>query len=127
MSKHTIRLATAAQREHAKRLIDRAAADHVMHVAEETRNDRQNRALWGYIKQLRKQLPELAKFSPEDVKLRFLHALGAELRFLPELEGQGMFPVGYRSSVLTKEQFGGLLTLIQEYGARHGVQFVEVV
>jgi hypothetical protein len=65
----------------------------------------------------------MAGFTPEQVKLRFLDALGHEMTFLPKLEGAGMFPVGYRSSTLTTEQFGALLTLMDEYGARHGVEW----
>ncbi len=125
MSRLTIPLRTQRQREHAKRLIDKAPDNFVMRLAEETRSDRQNRALWGKIKDIRSQLPDMQAYSPEDCKLRFMNALGAEMRFLPVLEGQGSFPVGYRSSTLTVEQFGLLLELISEYGARNGVQFSE--
>jgi hypothetical protein len=33
-----------------------------------------------------------------------------------------MFPVGYRSSVLTVDQFSALLELIHAYAAKHGVE-----
>lgn len=121
MSRLTVRLRTPRQREHAKSLIDKAPDNFVMKLAEETRSDRQNKAMWARIRDLRAQLPEMAEYSPEDVKNRFLHALGAEMRWLPELEGKGMFPIGFRSSQLTVEQFGALLELMDEYGARHGV------
>jgi len=121
MSRLTIPLRTQRQREHAKRLIDKAPDNFVMRLAEETRSDRQNRALWGKIKDIRAQLPDMQAYSPEDCKLRFMNALGAEMRFLPVLEGQGHFPVGYRSSTLTVEQFGLLLELMDMYAAKHGV------
>jgi hypothetical protein len=54
-----------------------------------------------------------------------LNALGVEMRFLPCLEGEGAFPVGLRSSTLTKGQFSGLLELLYEYGARHGVRWTD--
>lgn len=102
--------------------VDQAPEGYVCVLREETRNDRQNRAMWGYIKQLRDALPDtFGKFAPEDCKLRLLNALGAEMRFLPELDGQGLFPIGYRSSVLTIEQFSALLELIHVYAANHGV------
>jgi len=126
MSSITTRLRTKHQRERAKSLIDRAPEDWVCVLREETRNDRQNRAMWGYIKQLREALPDtLGQFSPEDCKLRFMNALGSEMRFLPELDGAGMFPVGYRSSVLTTEQFSALLEIIAAYAARHGVELTD--
>jgi hypothetical protein len=122
----TTRLRTKHQRERAKGLIDRAPEDWVCVLREETRSDAQNRALWGYIKQLRAALPDsLGQFSPEDCKLRFMNALGSEMRFLPELDGAGMFPVGYRSSVLTTEQFSALLEIIAAYAAKHGVELTD--
>jgi NinB protein len=41
-----------------------------------------------------------------------MNALGQEARFLPELDGGGMFPVGRRSSKLTVKQFAALIELI---------------
>lgn len=123
MTKVTARLRTIAQKRRAQVMVANAPANYVMVLREETRTDEQNRALWGYIKQLRAALPEqMGRFSPEDCKLRFMNALGAEMRFLPELDGAGMFPVGYRSSVLTVDQFSALLELIHAYAAKHGVE-----
>jgi hypothetical protein len=115
-------LNTPSQREHAKRLIDRAEQGHVMRIEEETRNDRQNRALWGWIKAIREQDEDMARYTAEEVKLRFLNALGMEMRFLPALDGGGLFPVGHKSSVLTVDQFAALLTIMDEWAARHGIE-----
>jgi hypothetical protein len=75
------------------------------------------------IEDIRRQVEGMDAFTRDDIKLRFLNALGTEMRFLPELDGAGMFPVGLRSSTLTKEQFSGLIELLYEYGARHGVRW----
>jgi len=125
MASYTVRLVGPSQKENAKRLIDRAPSDFVMKLAKETRSDIQNRKLWPMIADLQKQVPELGTYSAEDIKLRFMHALGMEMRFLPALEGSGMFPVAYRSSLLTVEQFSGLLELLYAYGAKHGVKWSE--
>lgn len=122
MAKVTTRLNTANQREYAKRLIDRAEQGDVMRIDQETRNDRQNRALWGWIKVIREQDEDMARYTAEEVKLRFLNALGVEMRFLPALDGGGLFPVGHRSSVLTVDQFAALLTIMDEWAARHGIE-----
>jgi len=121
----TVRLIGPTQRDYAKRLIDNAPADHVMKLAKETRRDAQNRKLWPMIADIQRQVPDMAPYSAEDAKLRFMDALGSELRFLPKLEGQGMFPVGHRSSELTVEQFAGLLELLYKYGAENGVVWSE--
>lgn len=121
----TVYLAGETQRAYAKRLIDTAPAGYVVKIAAETRRDAQNRKMHPMIADLQRQVPELASYSAEDIKLRFLNALGVELRFLPTLEGQGTFPVGLRSSTLTVDQFSGLIELLYAYGAKHDVRWSE--
>lgn len=125
MAKLTVRLIGESQKEHAKRLIDRAPANFVMKLAEETRTDKQNRKLWPMLQDLQRQVSDCAPYTLEELKLRFMNALGTEMRFLPTLEGQGMFPIGMRSSTLTVEQFAGLIELIYAFGAKHDVQWSE--
>jgi len=124
-SGQTIRLVGPRQRELAKQLIDQAPDGYVVKIAAETRRDAQNRALWPRLQDIQKQVPGFATFSTEDIKNRFLHALGAEMRFLPTLEGEGMFPLGMRSSTLTVAQFSGLIELINAFGAKHDVRWSE--
>lgn len=121
----TVRLVGDTQRQHAKRLIDEAPLGYVVKIAAETRRDAQNRKLWPMLADIQRQVPDMGGYSADDIKLRFLNALGTELRFLPELEGQGMFPVGLRSSTLTVEQFSGLVELLYAFGARNGVRWSE--
>ena len=116
-------LRTAWQRGRARSAIDSAPPNYVMKLAEETRSDIQNRAMWARIDDIREQMEGAKQWTHDEWKCRFLNALGVEMRFLPDLENAGFFPVGHRSSTLTKQQFGALLTLMDEYGARHGVQF----
>jgi hypothetical protein len=121
----TVRLIGPSQREHAKRLIDEAPAGYVMKLAAETRRDAQNRKLWPMLADIQRQVPGMESYSADDIKLRFLNALGVEMRFLPALEGQGAFPIGLRSSTLTVEQFAGLIELVFMFGAKHGVRWSE--
>lgn len=123
MAAKTIYLIGDTQRQHAKNLIDLAPAGYVVKIGEATRSDAQNRLMWPLIADLQKQVPDMSTFSADDIKCRFMHALGVEMRFLPALEGAGMFPVSMRSSLLTKSQFTGLIELIFEYGPRHGVEW----
>ena len=119
--RRTIFLDTQRGREHAKRLIDSAPDSYVCRVSQRNRTDEQNRKLWPMLADIQRQVPEMAAYSAEDIKLRFLNALGVEMRFLPALEGAGAFPVGLRSSTLTVEQFSGLIELLFKFGAEHGV------
>lgn len=119
----TVHLVGDTQRAYAKQCIDQAPRGWVMKLAAETRRDAQNRRLWPMLTDIQHQVPEMAAYSTEDIKLRFLNALGVEMRFLPELEGAGVFPVGQRSSTLTVQQFSGLIELLFAYGARHDVKW----
>lgn len=120
-----IRLLGDTQRAYAHRVIDQAPAGYVVKVAAETRRDAQNRKLWPMLKDLQQQVPDCARFSTEDAKFRFLNALGTEMRFLPTLANEGMFPVGMKSSTLTVGQFSGLVELIYEYGGQNDVRWSE--
>jgi hypothetical protein len=123
----TIRLVGDTQRQFAKRAIDNAPKGYVVKIAAETRRDAQNRKLWPMLTDLQRQVHNFDVFSTEDIKHRFLNALGTEMRFLPALEGQGMFPVGMKSSTLTVEQFSGLVELIYAFGAKHNVRWSEPI
>lgn len=119
----TIRLVGDVQRQYAKYRIEAAPDGYVCKIAAETRRDAQNRKLWPMLQDLQAQVPALSTFSLDDIKLRFLNALGVEMRFLPALEGEGMFPIGLRSSTLTVAQFSALVELIYAFGAKHDVRW----
>lgn len=121
MKSETVRLVGPRQRAFAKVLIDRAPDGYVVKIGAETRRDAQNRKLWPMLTDIQQQVSDCAPYTTEELKLRFLNALGVEMRFLPILEGEGMFPVGMRSSTLTVQQFAGLIELIYAFGAKYGV------
>lgn len=121
MSKRTIFLTDDRARDRACRHIWGTPDGWVCKVTEATRTDKQNKKMHPMLADIQRQVPEMEGYSADDIKLRFLNALGVEMRFLPTLEGAGSFPVGMRSSTLTVEQFSGLIELLYEYGARHGV------
>lgn len=123
MSRRTIFLSSDRAKRHACAEIMAAPPDWVCRLGQKTRSDEQNKKLWALIAGIQRQVPEMAAYSAEDIKLRFLNALGVEMRFLPALEGAGSFPVGLRSSTLTVEQFSGLIELLFAFGAKHGVEW----
>lgn len=125
MIRRTVFLNTKAGRQRAHALIESAGPNMVMKLGEITRSDEQNRKLWPMLADIQRQVPEMAAYSADDIKLRFLNALGVEMRFLPALEGAGAFPVGLRSSTLTVAQFSGLIELLFAFGAKHGVEWTD--
>jgi hypothetical protein len=125
--KHLIRLTNQGQRLLAKDKIDRAPDGYFVQIGAPTRTLEQNAKMHPMLDDILNQVESKKALSRDDLKLQFLNALGQEMRFLPELEGEGLFPVGLRSSTLTKDQFSALIELIYEFGARNGVRWSDPV
>ena len=53
----------------------------------------------------------------------YLDALKREVRMVPNLDNNGFVSLGRSSSDLSKNEMSDLLSLIYEFGARHGVVF----
>lgn len=121
--KRTIKLIGKTQRDYACQSIRDAPDGYVVVIREETRSDAQNRLMWPLIKDMREQIEGMDDFTPDQTKLRFLHALDNEMQMLPELEGAGLFVVGQRSSTLTKRLFRDLIELMFMHGAKYEVRW----
>lgn len=86
----------------------------------------QNSKMWALLSEVATQLPwHGLRLTADDWKLIFLDALKREVRMVPNLDGNGFVSLGRSSSDLSKEEMGDLISLIQEFGARHGVVFSE--
>jgi NinB protein len=84
----------------------------------------QNSRFWAMLTDVAEQLPwHGLKLKSDDWKLVFLDALKREVRLVPNIDGTGFVNLGRSSSDLSKEEMGDLMTLIEEFGARHGVVF----
>jgi hypothetical protein len=125
--KSLIRLTSPQRRQAAKEAIDAADDGDFAQVGAPTRTLEQNAKMHPMLDDILNQVEAKKALSRDDLKLQFLNALGQEMRFLPELEGEGLFPVGLRSSTLTKDQFSALIELIYEFGARNGVRWSDPV
>jgi len=124
MQGQTVHLIGPSLRERAKRLIDLAPDDAVVNIREATRTNQQNARLWAMLSDVSRAKPEGRIATPETWKCLFMHALGHASRFEMGLDGQP-FPVGFSSSKLNKPQMSDLIECVFEYGARHGVEFME--
>jgi len=84
----------------------------------------QNDRMWAMLTDLSQQaMLGGKKFTPDQWKVIFLHALGQEIQLLPSLDGHGFVPWGQSSSDLTKDEMTGLIELMFKFGAEHGVAF----
>jgi hypothetical protein len=120
---YTIRLTGLSQRAYAKRLID-AAPDYAMvTIKAGDRTLEQNAKMWAMLTDISRAKPEGRNWPPETWKAAFMHALGHQVQFAEGLDGTGPFPLGFRSSKLSKPQMSLMIEYMFEYAARHGVVF----
>lgn len=122
MARHILTL-TPNNRAKAIEGVRRAPDGFVLELREPKRSDPQNAALWGLLHQIQRQRPTHngVPMNPDLWKAVFMDALGTEMRLLPKLDGGGFFPIGHRSSQLTKGEFANLLEFILAWTAREGL------
>jgi hypothetical protein len=122
----TVILRGDVQRHLAKRLIDAAPADAVVNIKAASRTLDQNARFWALLSDVSRAKPDGRMHTPEVWKNLFLHALGHATQFEMGLDGQP-FPVGFRSSRLTKAQMSDLMEFISAWGSERGVRWSEPV
>lgn len=96
---------------------------YLMEIREPKRSDAQNSALWSLLAQITKQRPTHngRDMTPDLWKSVYMDALGHEVDYCASLDGKRIFPLGHRSSHLTKDQFSDLLQLIVAWCAEQGL------
>jgi hypothetical protein len=116
-------LNTPHQRAVARRAIDKAPEGYVCEVREAKRSDPQNAAMWSLLGQIAKQRPTHngVAMTPELYKCVLMNALGSEMVMMPNLDGDGYFPLGHRSSALTKGEMTDLIELGLAFAAREAL------
>lgn len=116
----TVILHSESQRSFAKQMIDRAPMDAVLTIRAATRSSDQNALLWALLSDVSRAKPEGRCHTAEVWKNLFMHACGHAVQFETGLDGKP-FPVGFRSSRLTKAQFSDLIEFIYSWCAEKGV------
>lgn len=118
---------SAQDRGRAVRWVEQAPFGTVVEFKQKGRSGDQNSIFWSLLTQVTKQRPTHngVKMSAVLWKAVFLQALGAELVMLPNLDGDGLFPFGHRSSKLTVSEMSNAIELILAWGAMNGVTFRE--
>lgn len=124
MSRYFLTLNSSADRERAASIIAAAPAGARVEVKAARRSLEQNSRMWAMLTDIAMQLPwHGRKLRPDDWKLLFLDALKPEVQTIQNLDGTGFVNIGRSSSDLTKEEMSGMIDLMHEFGARHGVTF----
>lgn len=118
----TLVLRSDASRATARRLVDLAPPGAVFNIRAANRSTQQNSLLWALLSDVSRAKPEGRTHTPEIWKCLFMSACGHAVQFENGLNGQP-FPVGFRSSRLSKAEMSDLIEFILSWGAEHGVKF----
>ena len=121
----TVILRGEAQRHLAKRLIDSAPVDAVVTIRAAKRTLDQNAKMHAMLSDISRAKPEGRMMTPDLWKSAFMNACGHQVQFMNGLDGGAPFPIGFKSSRLSKAEMSDLIESIYEYGARHGVLWSE--
>lgn len=119
---HKVRLNSTFARERAKRIIDQAPEGWNVTVAAPTRTLDQNDMLWSLLTDISLAKPMGRRHTPDDWKAIAMNACQWECQFVEGLDGRP-FPLGFRSSKMTKGQMSTLIEWLLAFGAEHGVRF----
>ena len=113
-------------RSNAIEAVRSAPPNWIVTIKEPKRSLEANAKMWAMLSDVANARPEGRQWTPEVWKCAFLHSLGHQVRFAEGLGGSGPFPMGFSSSALNVKQMADLITVISEYGDRHGVEWSEV-
>ncbi len=122
MSAKTIILVGDSQRAFAKRLIDTAKPDSVVVIKDAARSLDQNAKMWAMLTDVSRAKPDGICHTADLWKAIFMKACGHQVQFVNDINGEP-FPVGFRTSRLSKSQMSDLIECIYEFGARKGIKW----
>ena len=122
MTQYRVILTNDFSRQRAKGLIDKAPSGFVMEVREPRRSLDQNDKLWAMLSDIAASKPMGRMHTPDDWKAIAMNACGWECQFCEGLDGRP-FPIGFRSSQLTKSQMSTLIDWLQAFGDEHQVRW----
>jgi hypothetical protein len=104
----------------AHKLVDAAPQGAIMNIRPATRTNEQNALLWTLLSTVSRAKPDGRQHTPDVWKCLFMQACGHAVQFEVGLDG-APFPLGFRSSRMTKEQFTDLIEFILQYCAEKGI------
>lgn len=111
-------------RARAVRMIAEAPEKSRVEIKGPVRSLDQNARLWAMLSDVASQVKwHGLTLSSEDWKDVFTASLRKEVRTVPNLDGNGFVVLGMRTSDMDVPEFGDLMTLIEAFGAQHGVVF----
>lgn len=116
----TVILRGEPQKALAHQFIEQVPNGTVLKFQKPGRSLDQNAKMWAVLSDISRARPQGRTHTPEVWKSLFMAACGHETRFVEGLNGEP-FPVGFRTSQLTKAQMAELIEFIQAWAIQNGV------
>lgn len=117
-----ITLAKASDKDRAHLWIDRAPQGTRVEFKGAKRTLPQNDRMWAMLTDVATQkLHAGRRYSTRQWKALFMHACGAEIEFLPTLDGANFLPWSQSSSDLSIPEMSDLIEFMFAWGAEHGI------
>jgi hypothetical protein len=117
-------LAGEPQRTRAASWVHKAPPGTRVEFRAPRRTTDQNSKLWAMLSDIARQKEHCGrKYTTDQWKCLFLHALGKEMQFIPSLDGSTFLPYGNSSSALSKSEMAELIEFITAWGAQNNVVF----
>jgi hypothetical protein len=113
------------RRQQAHKLVEAAPIGAVLTIKPASRTSDQNAKLWTLLSDISRAMPGGRKHTPEVWKELFCHACGHAVQFEMGLNGQP-FPVGFRTSRMSKAEMSDLIEFIHAWAAEQGITLREV-
>lgn len=125
MSRALVILASLADRQKVAKWAMNAPVNSRVEFKAPKRSLPQNDRFWAMLTDVATQKEHAGrKYTPDQWKVLFLHAIGREVQFLPSLDNSTFIPWGQSSSDLSiAEMKDDLMDFIETWGAENGVTF----
>lgn len=123
MTRYVKSLWTDRDRREINAILDAAPQGSRVEVKGPKRTLPQNAMMWSLVTEISLQKTHHGrKYTPDQWKAIFLHAIGREVTFIPSLGGDTFIPWGNRSSDLSKNEMANLIEFILAWCAENGVR-----
>lgn len=122
MSRHLLTVYSEEDRKRARTYINSAPPGTRVEFKAIKRSNDQNSLMWAMLTDIAAQKEHSGrKYTPDQWKILFLHAIGREVQFIPSLDNKTFLPWGQSSSDLSKKEMGDLIDFIDAWCAQNGV------
>lgn len=124
MSRALVILASLAERQKVAKWAMNAPLNSRVEFKAPKRSLPQNDRFWAMLTDVATQKEHAGrKYTPDQWKVLFMHAIGREVQFIPSLDNSTFIPWGQSSSDLSVGEMKDLMDFMEAWGAEHGVVF----